>query len=283
MISLFHSPLNATADFIIFSYDRPMQLYAVLESAEQYLKGIASTTVIYRTSNNRVEQGYQQVKKQFPSVHFMHQDSTSKSDFKPLVVQACRAGLSSYIFFAPDDIIIKNYADLDFCIKKIEEYGAYGFFLRLGTHLDTCYTMAQPQPLPSLTTLNDNLYQWTFKSGTYDWGYPNNVDMTIYRKNDILQNLEQNSYTNPNTMESRWARNSGTVIHRTGLCFGDSIIVNIPVNRVQDVYQNIHMNSWTPLQLLELFESGKKIDISKLAGIKNKSCHIDFELTFINR
>jgi hypothetical protein len=276
------SPLHATADFIIFSYDRPMQLYAVLESAEHYLTGVASTTVIYRTSDKRFENGYQLVKKQFPYVQFICQGVNPKADFKLLVLQAFKAGTSHYILFAPDDIIVKNYADLDFCIQKMEEYRAYGFYLRLGTHLDRCYTQSISQPIPPLTSLADNLYAWTFKDGTGDWKYPNNVDMTIYRKKEILDKLEANSYSSPNTMESLLARYQDKVIHRTGLCFGDSVIVNVPVNLIQEDWINAYMHSWTPLQLLELFESGKKIDISKLAGIQNKSCHIDFEFTFID-
>jgi hypothetical protein len=84
-------------------------------------------------------------------------------------------------------------------------------------------------------------------------------------------------------MESIFARHPNQVINRSGLCFSNSIIVNIPTNLIQEDWTNTCMHSWTTSQLLELFKSGKKIDISKLANIKNKSCHIDFELTFIER
>lgn len=277
------STAQANTDFIIFSYDRPMQLYALLESTEHYLTGIASTTVLYRTSDERFARSYGTVQQRFPLVKFIAQSTDPKNDFKPLLLRAFKNGKSPYILFAPDDIIVKNYADLELCIQKMEEYGAYGFFLRLGTHLDTCYAVAKPQPLPPLTTLGDNLCSWKFKDGSLDWGYPNNVDMTIYRKNEIIKNLEASNYTSPNKMESAWASTQGSVSNRKGLCFCDSVIVNIPVNCVQKDYVNNHMNAWTTVQLLEFFETGKKIDITQLKGIKNKSCHINHELTFIPR
>jgi hypothetical protein len=273
----------AASDFIIFSYDRPMQLYALLESTEHYLKGIATTCVIYRTSDNQFEQGYEIVKHRFVDAHFIAQGSDPKADFKPLFIQALRNCSSAYILFAPDDIIVKNYADLEICTQKMEESGAYGFFLRLGTHLDMCYSMNQPQPLPPLTDLGNTILCWTFNSGSLDWNYPNNVDMTIYRRNDIVQTLETSHYTSPNKMESAWAKNNGSVSNKKGLCFRDSIIVNIPVNCVQKDYANNQMNSWTPRQLLDMFKAGKKIDISQLKGIKNQSCHINYDLAFVER
>jgi hypothetical protein len=270
-------------DFIIFSYDRPMQLYALLESTEKYLTGIASMTVIYRTSSERFENSYQIVKQQFPYVQYIKQGANPRKDFRHLVLQACNAGSSFYLIFAPDDVIVKNYADLDYCIQKMEEYNAYGFFLRLGTHLEHCYAETKPMPVPPLTYVDNNLCQWTFKDGTGDWRYSNNVDMTLYRKKDILWQLEANTYSSPNTMESCWAGYQKNVVNRKSLCFRDSIIVNIPANLIQEDWHNPCMYSWSTLQLLELFESGFKIDINKLDGIKNKSCHMNYELTFIER
>ena len=44
---------KARADLIIFSFNRPMQLYALLESVEKYLTGIEETVIIYRAGNER--------------------------------------------------------------------------------------------------------------------------------------------------------------------------------------------------------------------------------------
>ena len=51
------------ADLLVFSYDRPLQLFAFLESVQKYMEGLSSVSVLYRTSNAEFEKGYQIVKK----------------------------------------------------------------------------------------------------------------------------------------------------------------------------------------------------------------------------
>src|SRR5271154_2417996 len=66
-ILLFCSPFSArAADLIIFSYDRPLQLYAFLESVQRYVTGIGQTSIIYRTSGQDFDAGYQIVQSTFP-------------------------------------------------------------------------------------------------------------------------------------------------------------------------------------------------------------------------
>ena len=281
----FISTINAGIDFIIFSFDRPIQLYALLESAAHYLTGMDSTIVIYRTSNEAFFEGYSHVAQAFSSVQFVHQGTGPQEGFKDQLLNAFHKGTSNYILFAPDDIIVKNYADMTLCTQALEQHDGYGFFLRLGTHLTTCYSSSLKQPLPFLSKLSNGIYSWTFQSSDprLDWGYPNNVDMTIYRKHDIKQFFETASYKSPNTLEGAWALLYATVSHKRGLCFADSIIVNIPINSVQEDWENRHMKSWTTKELLEIFESGEKIDIWPLAGIKNESCHIEYAITFTSR
>src|SRR5690349_12538039 len=74
-----------TADVIIFSYDRPLQLYAMLESLYKYTTDINSVAVIYRTSNDHFAQAFNAVALDFPDVIFLHQQSMD--DFKTLTVQ----------------------------------------------------------------------------------------------------------------------------------------------------------------------------------------------------
>lgn len=271
-------------DFIIFSYDRPMQLYALLESTTKYLTGVDSISVVYRASGERFANGYSIVQQDFSRVTFIRQGNEPLADFKHLTLKAFNSGSSQYILFAPDDIIVKNHADLNICIKAMEEFGAYGFFLRLGTHLTACYPNKLAQPVPPMQKVGKNLCLWAFKDSDarLDWGYPNNIDMTVYRKSDIQSFFQTSDYTGPNILEWRWSVN-GTM-HTLGLCFEESIVVNIPVNLVQDVWTaSRRMSSWSPFQLLEKLESGERIDIRAIQGIKNESCHIEYELQFLQK
>ena len=47
------------ADLVIFSYDRPLQLYAFLESVQRYVTGLSKISVICRMSDGQYRQGYE--------------------------------------------------------------------------------------------------------------------------------------------------------------------------------------------------------------------------------
>ena len=274
--------LNAV-DFVIFSYDRPLQLYALLESAHVYIKGINQTYVIYRVSGDQYMKGYQQVIEAFPDVIFHKQGNNPEKDFKALTLHASFKSSSAYIMFGVDDIIVKDYVDLNECVDTLEKTQAYAFYLRLGMNLTCSYPASQIQKLPPFKQINNNVVSWHFNQGEMNWGYPNTVDMTIYRKNDIRSDLAQMNYMGPNSLESDWSGRVTRVMHREGICFCNSAIVNVPLNRVQTFCATPHMNLHSAPQLLELFLQGKKMDIKPLFRIQNGGCHMDYEPTFIKR
>jgi hypothetical protein len=270
-------------DLVIFSYNRPMQLYALLESIEKNLTGISSTSIIYRTGSERYERAYQELIQRFSQACFIHQGNDPEQDFKQLTLAAIENGPSDYILFAVDDIIVKNAVHLANCIRALECTHAYGFYLRLGTHLTCCYALACLQSLPALSLVDSTIFSWVLKTGFHDWGYPHTVDMALYRKQGVLEDLRCLNFNNPNRLEEKWAGRLAQITGRLGLCFADSIVVNIPLNLVQNVWYNRNMHSWSVEQLLDMFEFGLKIDINPLQGIKNLSCHIDYEPQFIRR
>ncbi len=276
-------PSLPTVDLIIFSFDRPMQLYALCESIEHHIQGLESTTVIYRASNDAFDTAYNQVKQRFASINFIRQGPQPSKDFKPLLISSLRSGRSPYVCFAVDDMIVKKDIDLTEVTQALEQTNAYGFFLRLGTHISFCYMLNQKQPLPQYTKVSDNILTWSFKDGIHDWNYAHTVDMTIYRKKDLILDFLIMDYTNPNTLEATWARKAQLIQHKTGLCYQASSVVNIPMNLVQEVCNNHSMLSWTAEQLLEKFNNGLKFDIVPLDGILNESCHIAYTLPFIQR
>jgi hypothetical protein len=75
------------ADLVVFSYDRPMQLYAFLESTYMYLDNLGEIRVIYRASDERYEASYCIVKEDFPNVFYMKQGNSPQDDFKPLTLE----------------------------------------------------------------------------------------------------------------------------------------------------------------------------------------------------
>ena len=275
---------QSKADVIVFSYDRPLQLYALLESLYLYTTDINSVSVIYRTSANDFAQAFNTVALDFPEVIFLHQQSID--DFKTLTVQAIENSSSDYVVFAVDDNIVKDTTCLAECIEWLEKTNAYGFYLKLGTHLNYCYTENKPQAVPAYQPVHESIYSWQFKEGEKDWNYPNTMDMTLYRKKDIIDLFRSFAYTNPNLLESSWA--SWWVHHGApsnhGLFYEHSKTLNIPLNKVQTAFiLNRDMDLYTPQELLEKFEAGYKIDIKPLYQMFNKAVHTEYAPTFISR
>ena len=284
ILFIFSSLLSAhSTDLVIFSFDRPLQLYALLESLDLYTTDINAISIVYRSSNERFDNAFNEVARQFPSILFLRQQSVH--DFKELTVQAVERSPSDYITFAVDDNVVKEQISFVECIEWLEKANAYGFYLKLGTHLNHCYTENKPQAVPPYDIVHNSICSWDFDLGKYDWHYPNTVDMTVYRKKDFIDIFRTLDYTSPNFLESKWA--AWWVTYRApsnkGLFYQNSKILNIPMNKVQTDINNRDMNLYTPQELLELFEAGYKMDIRPLYQMENKAVHTEYEPTFIMR
>jgi len=274
--------LEKKADLVVYSFNRPLQLYALLESAQQYMIGVGDIHVIYRATEESYAQAYDLVKKDFDHVSFLQQGDNPHQDFKPLTLQAAFSSAHEHIIFAVDDIIVKDFIDVTSDITLLEETHAYGFYYRLGKNLSYCYTMQRDQAVPPLQEVAEGIYSWKFCQAEHDWGYPNTVDMTLYKKEDIKNFFETVAYEAPNPLEGKWSCYAHQVCNRLGLCYEQSKIVNLPLNRVQTFYNNGHMGV-DPQYLLNEFNEGKKIDINPLFRIANKSAHEEYALTFVLR
>jgi hypothetical protein len=275
LLSLFN--LSKAADLVIFSYNRPMQLYALLESVEQYVTGITSSKVIVRADSSRYRQAYKIVQDKFAWVNFIYQNNPPY-DFRELVMKNVFNSDYSYILFAVDDIIVKDYVDLAECVNLLKKYQAYTLLLRLGSNINYCYSLNIDTSMPEALEIEKGIYQYTFLNGEGDWAYPNNVDMSLYCKKDIYTNLSRFDWSNPNQMEGAWANTAN--LDQRGLFFDLSKIVNIPLNIVGSYKNNRNMNIYSDLELLERFEQGLKIDIGCFDKIMNRSAHIEHTVCF---
>jgi hypothetical protein len=272
----------AGVDCVIFSYDRPLQLYACLESIERHCKGIDRLSVLYRCSNERFNAGYNTVQERFPKVRFLKQPARKpKRAFKPRVVRLALSSPSPYILFGVDDLIVKESVDLAACAELMEKTKSYGFFLRLGKNISFCYQMGKQQPVPVSRSIEPGVCSWSFSEGSCDWGFPHNLDMTLYRKSDLKNALRKKKYETPTSLEQALVTISlpyGT----EGLYFEQSKVVNVPLNVVSPT-GNPHMGFMTTEELLVLFEEGKKIDIEPFSQLVNNSPHFPKAPEFILR
>ena len=282
-VLFFAGNVHATVDLVAFSYDRPLQLYALLESIDLNLTGLNKETVIYRASSDEFEAGYQLVKKAFPHVIFKTQDHrNARIDFKPLLLQSMfdSASKARYALFAVDDIVVTRPIDLTLAAEQMEDNHAYAFFFRLGLNIDHCYMTNTPSGVPRGFQFEPNLFSWKVGEGKGDWNYPNNVDLTLYRKEDIRPFFLYYPYTFPNDLEASWAQLARG--DARGICYTESCMVNIPMNVVSS-FRNRQMSYKTTKEFLELFKEGYKMDIAPLQGLKNNSPHFEVTPEFILR
>ena len=282
----------ADVDFVVYSYDRPMQLFALLESMQKYIiEGIGEIHVIYRTSNNEYSRGYDIVKLRYKDVIFHKQGRKPQIDFKLLVLSSAFDSPNEYVSFVVDDIIVKDYFSLNKAIYYLQKTDAYCFLLRLGKNIEKCYTMKVNTPAPnSFVKVEEDVYSWVFKDGIGDWNFPNNNDMTIYKKKRIrkdLEDIDQVYFTNT-FYEPYWCNKANRNLK--GLCFEASKIVNICMNIVIIEQPSYHQftEEWKSKfsdiyslnNLLKRFLLGERFNIDELFKIKNPAPHIEYNLSF---
>ena len=266
-------------DLLVFSCNRPLQLYAFLESSEKYLENLHRLYVIYRAGNDHYEKGYHEIKKDFPNVIYIRQSIENPyEDFAPTVRKVIfDSDVSSarYIMFALDDFILKESLDLNESARLLKETGAYGFYFCLGNHLKT-------HPIENRILIQEGVYGWQFSSMEGEWSVPNSVKMTLFKKEDIYSDFLYMKFHNPNILEALW--NESADLFRVGLYYDRSKAVSLPLNIVMG-------NEWVPekvtnistKELLSFFDRGLKMDIAPLDQFENQTIEIDFQPEFTKR
>ncbi|MCH9617295.1 MAG: hypothetical protein SP4CHLAM5_04210 [Chlamydiia bacterium] len=287
-LSLFSFLSLFGADIIVCSFNRPLQLYALLESIEQRVTGYDAISVICR-SDTEFKDGYKKVEQRFPEVSFYHQPSKKGQafrSFKTMVRQIVHGEYSTpskYFLFAMDDIIITDTIDLQAGENLLEKRpDIHGFFYRLGKNV-TRHSLPTPgeNDIPPLTDLGDDLFCWNFGPNQFDWGYPNSLDFTLYRKSYFVNACKDSSYRNPPDFE--WKLCSYSPVNGKGACHSMSKIVNLCINRVSTTTRNPVLRECSVHFLNEQFMKGLKIDIFSIDKQLVNSAHQDVPFNFIQR
>jgi hypothetical protein len=287
--TLQNSPQESnTADIIVFSYKRPMQLYALLESLEKYVTGLQHKIIIYRADDEDYEQSYRLVEAHFNDVLFVRQSPTQPhADFKPLLLQMLTASTNDFIIFATDDDIVKDSISISQCTYALQKTAAYGFYLRLGKNVNYCYMWNRPQTIPLLVDIGYSMFAWPITISKFiselDWAYPNTVDMTLYPKEKIKDALHAINYNNPSTLEACWFDYAHSEQPKIGLCFEQSKVINIPINKVQDVLATNRSMDDDAENFHKLFKAGFKVDIQPFHQWHTNAVHAECTFNFIPR
>lgn len=249
---------------IVFSKDRALQLEAFLRSYRDHVSPLGEVLVVTKFSSLRHGQAYLEVFNRLPFATCVVQSAPFKATLLSLLPTT-----GHVIFFVDDQVFIRPWHPIT----------VSGLSLRLAPHLRYCYPMRCAQPTPRPTSGGD-LFQWAWTTGQGDWGYPLSLDGHIFRSKDIRPLIEQCAFDSPNTLEA--ALQVYAPRFTRGVCYPQSKVVNIPWTRVQTDYNN-RFGGLSAQALLGHWEAGWRIDLSRIYGVVNESCHQEFPLRLESR
>jgi hypothetical protein len=259
------------AEGIIFSMNRPLQLYSLLESYYINCDTSAKLNILIKITNSCYLNEYLKIKNDFKNqnINFVF-ETNFKSDLQNIISQI----KTSHLFFLVDDIIfIRKFTFIDFF--NLKNYNNYIFSLRLGLNLNYCYPKSIYQTLPIFKKHNKfNSWNWYKNKINGDWGYVFSVDGNVYEKNQIKIMSKIINYKAPNSYESNMNIFRFILMQKKGLCYDKSILVNVSLGRVNQEIDNI--SGYMPIEsLLDSWQNGYKIDIKFFQNFDNKSAHIE--------
>lgn len=271
--------LESGLTVVVFSMDRACQLQALLQSYFHFVKNPVVVRVLYKATSEPFQLGYNKLIAEYSDnelVSFVAQQQEFKIDLQAMMQQVATKNIT----FLVDDILFKN--PVDFGDLKDVNASETIISLRLGNHITYSYTNQKRHEFPNLLASKDlvNGLEWNWAEGAFAWGYPLSVDGNIFSTLEMRILVNICGYKAPNTFEQAIQIANPLFRNRKALCFKDSILVNIPCNKVQTENNN-YSGEISVTDLNQKWLDGMEIDFKSVAGIKNESTHQELPLTFI--
>jgi len=266
---------------IVFSRDRAIQLFSLLESYAKYVKNPCPITVIYSCSSKEHEGAYADLIALKNSFTFDITFVKEFASFRDTLLATLEKVLSKNIFFLVDDIIFIQEFDLAIAEKVDTKKNILS--LRLSPHLSKSYTKNQRQSPPVFKAYDKSeLLEFSWFEKGCEWSTPWSLDGHIFSTSIVRVICKISSYSAPNTLENAFGLFNGLCKGHKGICFKNTIILNLPINRVQDEYNNISGNV-SSNYLLKKWQEGLKFDFKKLHRHRPQSPHEEHSLPLIKR
>lgn len=225
-------------NIIIFSKDRACQCDLTLTSLFKNGENLGDNiSVLYTGSDQSYFDGYNKlIKKWNGNVNFIKQ-----SNFKDNLISLVSTTLFPFnCFFTDDDIVYRYVQDIDTALSVLDNNQVCAFSLRIGNNtIIQDYHRNVPLPQPEITHY-DNIHMWKWRLAlpNTNYSYPLSVDGHILKTEDISRLLNKFDYDNPNSFEGR-IQQFNNELSPLMASFNQSVIVNTPINRVQDAYTNL--------------------------------------------
>ena len=270
---------------IIFSKNRPLQLDLCLSSIKKNFPDSSHNIVIHNNSRE-FEEAHKTLETEHPNIAFRSQGF---SLFQDIYKAICSSKHEYVCFFTDDNICFSGVPSIPYQAVFAESYVTC-ISLRLG--LNICQRSHEGNIFPDRICdhhTTKDLISWLRTSHLYGsyWSYSLSVDGHIFRKNDILDMIDELCYLEqrykwnqtPNELESALQR-FWTITPNVMVAPKTSVVVNSPNNRVQNTCDNMsgEIHNYEADFLLDKYVAGARINLDRLDFSNIKSPHTEIDI-----
>lgn len=267
---------------IVLSKDRALQLYTLLSTYFKHVTNPAPLTILYAASTSRHATAYLEVQDVLAesglNVAFVREGPV----FKDSLLAVLQEISSTNIFFLVDDIIFIRPVDLKFASELDPRKAVLS--LRHSPNLRRSYTAGVLQLPPNFarSKSNSDLLEFCWFEQGNEWADPWSVDGQVLSTAEIRVLTRISSFAAPNSYEGALKTFGDMAASRTGLCYTESKILNLPINRVQNEVENCS-GSVSAEYLLDHWSKGLMLDTSMFDSHVPESPHENHAVEFTKR
>ena len=267
---------------VVFSRDRALQLFTLLHSYQAKVRDPAKLYVIYSVSSIAHLEAYDElifeIKSAGMNVNFIKENES----FKSTLISVLYLIKTKNIFFLVDDDVFIRETDLTIA-KQIDPIGTV-LSLRHSPHLKFSYTAKAALKSPTFTHAieGEGLLKFTWFEQNLEWSDPWSVDGQILSTAELRILANISNFKAPNSFEQSLKSFNSLCNFRFGLCYEESKILNLPINRVQTEVSNRSGNIDADY-LLRCWNDGLMLDVRPLEKHIPLSPHEEHALGFVKR
>lgn len=256
-------------NILIFTKDRPAQLDLALRSIHENLAAKVFVTATW--SSKEFYEGYELLKKNYPNTVFWARNNLMEDIYRFLAIK------SNLIAFATDDSYVfrrPEYTESD--LNNLFNLGGFqSFSHRLGLNCTNQDPFNSAVKMVRPNFINNGKFLMWDRNSLREWGnysYEFSVDLNIYRRQDILEQVAGLNCETPNFFEAAMCKKQAKIFNA---CLHESSVVTIPANRVQSEFENGHAGI-DPAELNKRFLNGERLSV-KPAPIIGSHQVLEFE------
>jgi hypothetical protein len=256
--------LNNNIISFVFSKDRAIQLNAFLESYFENITNFSQMVILYKASDLNHKKSYEELKRIYKKLPVVF---VEEINFRKQLINILSNFSEDKIIFYVDDMIFTHKFDYD----KLEGINPYENIVSLSRGADLTYSSVLLKKLKVPTFLKiDGLlkFSWNEINEFSDWTYPLGVSGYMFATKEILSIIENIDFKAPNSLEGNMQVFLPLFKDRIGICTKNAISICVHANLVQTEGLNPTLGEFSIEDLLNRWNKGSKIDVSKFYNKK---------------